>query len=171
VKTLLLLRHGKSAWGDDGLTDHDRPLKKRGIRDAGRMGRFVLAEGLAPDFIWSSTAVRARDTARLFAEGADLDEDAVELTEMLYAADPETILAVAASSPDVEIVAMVGHNPGTEEAVEALTRRLADMPTCALAVIELPIEGWGELSPVTRGRLAAVYLPRELPDDTGPKSA
>ena len=68
MKTLLLLRHAKSSWSDPTLPDHDRPLNKRGIHDAPRMGKLLRHEHLMPDLILSSTAVRAKKTAELVAK-------------------------------------------------------------------------------------------------------
>ena len=68
MKTLLVLRHAKSSWNDPALDDHERPLNKRGRRDAPRMGALVREYGLIPDLVISSDAVRARLTAEAVAE-------------------------------------------------------------------------------------------------------
>ena len=70
MKLLLILRHAKSSWKDPDLDDHDRPLNKRGRRDAPRMGRLLRKEDLLPDLILSSTAVRARMTAEMVADAS-----------------------------------------------------------------------------------------------------
>ena len=69
MKTLMLLRHAKSSWKDEGLTDHDRPLNKRGKKTAPAMGHLILEKQLVPGLILSSTAVRARATAEAVARG------------------------------------------------------------------------------------------------------
>ncbi len=168
MKTLLLLRHGKSSWGESA-PDHDRTLKNRGQRDAARVGRFLEREGMAPDWVWTSTATRAADTARIVVKAGDLDV-AVEETTELYGADPDEIMSVVARTPDwAGAVLVVGHNPGMEEAAGSLARRDCGMATCALAVIALPIELWGELTAATLGRLVGLWHPSELPaDPTGP---
>ena len=68
MKVLLLLRHGKSSWESAGLSDHDRPLNNRGKRDAPRMGNVLLEEGIVPEIIISSSAIRARSTAEKVAK-------------------------------------------------------------------------------------------------------
>ena len=70
MKTLLVLRHAKSSWNDPALDDHERPLNKRGRRDAPRMGELVREYGLMPGVVISSDAVRARLTAEAVAEAA-----------------------------------------------------------------------------------------------------
>ena len=68
MKTLLLLRHGKSSWSDASLADHDRPLKKRGVEAAKRMGQLLTELNLVPDHILTSSAVRATATVQLVVE-------------------------------------------------------------------------------------------------------
>ena len=65
MKTLLIMRHAKSSWKEQDLPDHDRPLNKRGEKDAPRMGKLLKDEDLIPDLIMSSSAVRAKKTAEL----------------------------------------------------------------------------------------------------------
>ncbi|MFU8827788.1 MAG: SixA phosphatase family protein, partial [Brevefilum sp.] len=68
MKTLLLMRHAKSSWKDDNLTDHARPLKKRGRKDAKRIAQVMDKNDLIPDLILSSSAVRAAETAEIIAD-------------------------------------------------------------------------------------------------------
>ena len=73
MKTLFLLRHAKSSWKEAELSDFDRPLNERGRRAAPFMGRLLRERGFAPELIISSTAKRARKTARLLTEGAQYE--------------------------------------------------------------------------------------------------
>ena len=117
MKTLLILRHAKSSWKNTGLADHDRPLTKRGKRDAPRMGRLLRDENLTPDLIVSSTAKRALDTAEAVAEASGYEGE-VESRPEFYMAGPEAYLrALRALSDDYECVMVIGHNPGLEELV------------------------------------------------------
>jgi phosphohistidine phosphatase len=166
VKTLLLLRHGKAHWGES-MPDHDRTLRNRGLRDATRVGRFLEREGMAPDWVWTSTATRAADTAQIVVKAGDFDVPVEETTE-LYGADADEILAVVARTPDwAETVLAVGHNPGMEEAASALARQDVGMATCGLAAIELAAESWAEVNAATRGRLTGTWHPTELSADAG----
>ena len=76
MKTLLVLRHAKSSWKQAELSDHERPLNKRGRRDAPRVAAFIHDSGLGPDLILSSTAVRARRKIG----GRVQDHDAVKIS-------------------------------------------------------------------------------------------
>ena len=114
MKTLLLVRHAKSSWDHPGVDDHDRPLNARGRRDAPEMGRRLAERGLVPDRILSSTALRARTTAQLIAEGLGFDVDRIILDERLYAASADEVLRVIGEiDGDVGTAMVVGHNPET----------------------------------------------------------
>ena len=162
MKTLLVLRHAKSSWNDPGLDDHERPLNKRGRRDAPRMGELVREYGLIPDVVLSSDAVRARLTTEAVAEAAGYVGD-ILLDPHLYMAGPADILSLLRTvGENAETVMIVGHNPGLEELVERLTGERQDLPTAALAQIGLPIDEWRDLKLSTRGMLLGLWRPEEL---------
>lgn len=161
-RTLILLRHAKSSWKESGLDDHERPLNKRGQHDAPRMGRLLVEQGIVPDRIVSSTAVRARTTAAEVASACDFPGEIV-LSRRLYLAAPATYVEIASElGSDAETAMFVGHNPGIEELVELLTGQDETMPTAALACIRLPIDGWADLGPATCGELLGFWRPKEL---------
>jgi phosphohistidine phosphatase len=162
VKLLSILRHAKSSWKDDALDDHDRPLNKRGTRDAPRMGRLIGAEGLVPDAILCSTARRARDTAMLMAEAAGFPDE-VHFTNHLYLAAPSEYLdELRALSEPTPHAMVIGHNPGLEDLLEVLVGESHTLPTAALAVVELPIVAWRDIASRPTGTLRSLWLPKEL---------
>jgi phosphohistidine phosphatase len=164
LKTLLLLRHAKSSWNEQDLPDHDRPLNKRGQKDAPRMAKLLKDEDLIPDLIISSTAVRAKKTAGLVAKACKYKRKVV-LKHSLYGAEPAAYLHILEGLSDKQMaVLIVGHSPSVEETVEMLTGSLdVIMPTCALAHITLPIQNWAELKEQkVKGKLLKVWRPKEL---------
>ena len=162
MKTLLVLRHAKSSWDDAALDDHERPLNKRGRRDAPRMGELVREHGLIPDVVISSDAVRARLTAEAVIEAARY-AGAILLDRRLYMAGPADILSLLRTVGEkAETVMIVGHNPGLEELVAQLTGDWQDLPTAALAQIILPIDRWRDLNLSSRGTLVGHWGPKEL---------
>ncbi len=162
MKTLLVLRHAKSSWNDPALDDHERPLNKRGRRDAPRMGALVREYGLIPDLVISSDAVRARLTAEAVAEAARYAGE-ILLDPHLYLACPADILSLLPTvRENPETVMIVGHNPGLETLVEQLTGQRQDLPTAALARIDLPIDQWRDLTRSTRGKLVGLWRPEQL---------
>jgi phosphohistidine phosphatase len=162
MKALLVLRHAKSSWKDETLTDHERPLNKRGRRDAPRMGRLMRDAHLVPERILSSTALRARLTAEAAAEACGCAEQ-LRYVEALYHGTPDDYLEVLRGQPDeLDRILVVGHNPVLEEFLERLVGEWNRLPTAALAHVSLPVERWEELNAGTRGRLEALWSPKEL---------
>jgi phosphohistidine phosphatase len=158
----LLLRHAKSSWSDSRLEDHDRPLNARGERDAPRMGAFLRRKRLIPDVIISSDAVRARLTAEAAAEAAGY-QGTIAFDNRLYLAAPAEMIGVLRAVSDEHKTAMlVGHNPGLEQLVEQLTGEQQDMPTAALAHIQLPMMRWNDLALETHGSLVDLWRPKQL---------
>ena len=164
MKTLLILRHAKSSWKFPDLSDHDRPLNRRGKRDAPRMGKTLKERGLVPDLVISSTATRAKDTASAVAKHSGYKGKRIRF-ESLYAAEPGAYLAVLRELTDnYQRVLIVGHNPGVEELIELLTGEIHIVPTCTLAQIEFDIEKWSDMLRrlTDRGRLVEILKPDEL---------
>ncbi len=161
MKTLLLLRHAKSSWKQPKLNDHDRPLNKRGKREAPKVGQYIKENNLIPDLILCSTARRARDTAQAVADESGYNGDIEQLSD-LYLSDTACYLDVLQRLPDnVNRVLVVGHNPDLDELLTLLTDVSEHMNTAALAQIDLPISCWAELNEATDGRLQKLWVPRD----------
>lgn len=162
MKTLLLLRHAKSSWKHPELADHARPLNKRGKRTALLMGTLLQDQDLVPDLILCSSAVRSHTTAMLVAEACSYTED-IKQTRDLYMAEPQDYVEVLHQVDEKHArVLVVGHNPGLEALIEALTGEAMMMPTAALAYIELSIDGWKDLDMNTECKLVNVWRPKDL---------
>jgi phosphohistidine phosphatase len=147
MKTLVLVRHAKSAWGDPTLADHDRPLNERGRRDAPEMGRRIRERGIVPGAILSSTAVRARTTAEAIAEELGVVPGTLTLDERLYGSSPDTILDVIAGLDDeLTTVLVVAHDPGMSDLAYRLSGEIEHMPTCAVAEFRFAAWSWSEIA-------------------------
>ena len=162
MKTLLILRHAKSSWKHQELADHDRPLNKRGKQDAPRVGELLQGADLIPELILSSTAVRARATAAAVAQASGYEGE-IRLTRDFYLGGPEDYLAVLRGLADTcTRVMVVGHNPGLEALLEALTAEDEALPAGAMAHVALRLDSWRRLDDETEAELVAVWRPREL---------
>lgn len=162
MKTLLLMRHAKSSWKDESLDDHDRPLNKRGKRDAPRMGEFLRDQQLVPDYILCSSARRARKTADAVAFAAGFRGE-TRITSELYMSAPQQILKVLAqTAPSVNLILLISHNPSLEELLEQLTGQSRAITTAAVAHLQLQIEVWGDVSGSSRAALLDLWQPRGL---------
>jgi len=147
MKRLTLLRHAKSSWDDHGLPDHDRPLAVRGLRDAPTMGKRLAAQGIAPDLLLTSTALRARMTADLVAASLGLAPP-IRTEARIYLASPGELLAIiAAQSEAVSELLLVGHNPGLTQLANMLLPdlKLANLPTAGAVSVEYDGEAWSDL--------------------------
>lgn len=162
VKTLLLLRHAKSSWKHPNLADHERPLKKRGRRDAPKVGRLAVEQGIVPGLILTSSAVRARETAAAVRAACGACAELRELRELYLARPQDYAVLLRGVADEQERVLVVGHNPALEEFLEALTGVRETLPTAALALVELPVERWEQLDLDGTGRLVRLWRPREL---------
>jgi phosphohistidine phosphatase len=161
MKTLLLLRHAKSSSDQPELHDHDRPLNKRGKKEAPMVGRYLKDNDLVPDLVLSSTARRAKDTAQAVAEESGF-EGKIDLYQDLYLSDTASYLDILRCLPDdANRVLVVGHNPDLEVLLTLLTDASHHLTTANLAQVDLPISSWQELSEATDGRLQNLWSPRK----------
>lgn len=156
-RELLILRHAKSSWNSDAATDFDRPLSKRGRRDAPRVGRFLRDQRLVPDYVVSSPAERAKQTVIAVCGEMGIGPERIRWDSRIYHAGAGALLDVLNDCPDdARRVLIAGHNPG----LEILLQNLCDhqipmpddyklMPTAAVAHLEI-LSDWSALE----GRLA-----------------
>ena len=166
MRELYLLRHAKTKLAEPGQADRDRALAPRGRRVAPEIGAYMAEEGMIPDLVLCSTAVRTRETFALLLEGLHT-KPKVLFEEELYLAEAETILSVVSEIPDTaQRVLVVGHNPGLHELAHHLARHsetdaaqtlASRFPTGALARYGLE----GDWSDVARlAQLVSYKTPR-----------
>jgi phosphohistidine phosphatase len=174
VKVLGLLRHAKSDLDDLALRDFDRGLNERGRRGAEMIGAHARALGLGWDRIVASPAERVRATLAASGIGPQAEFD-----ERLYLADAATLMAVVREAgQEAGRVLLAGHNPGLHELIFRLVapeheNALFDaasekLPTATLAVIELDIDDWLDIS-AGCGKLTHFARPRDLDPALGPE--
>ncbi len=171
TRRLILLRHAKSDWPD--VPDRDRPLAKRGRRDAPRVGRWLHEHGYQPDVVVCSAARRTRQTWDLMAPELG-GSPAVRFEPRAYAASALTLLYLAQELPSrYRTALLIAHNPGLSE----LAGRLAapperdraagngrqpgiSLPTAGVAVLEFAGD-WPTLTP-GQARLVSLTIPADL---------
>ena len=162
MKTLYLIRHAKSSWSDPGLADVDRPLNKRGLRDAPFMARLLHGNGARPDALVSSPARRAYTTALYFAEAFGIEAAAVRQVPRVYEASWYDIQTTVREFDTAwSTVLLFGHNPTlTAAANQFYDDYLANLPTCGIVHLALDIDRWADFGP-GQGRVAAIHYPKE----------
>ncbi|MES1152850.1 MAG: histidine phosphatase family protein [Dongia sp.] len=173
MKTLILMRHAKSAWDNADLPDIDRPLSPRGQKAAPLMGERLKKAGYRPDVILCSTASRTRETLDLMA--ASLPKKAqIQVLKELYMAVPREMLnAIGKVADSAQTVLLVGHNPGIgslagwlagEGDSELLAKIRRKFPTAAAAVITFDVARWSDVAG-EGGTLVDFLRPRDEDGD------
>ena len=162
-KILFLVRHAKSSWKDASLADIDRPLNKRGKRNAPLMAEWLVSQAERPEVILSSPANRALTTARAMAEALGQGPDDVLVDQDIYFTGTHGMLRALERVEDrFQRVMMVGHNPVMTRLLNQLTGGdVWNMPTCAIAIIAFDMDSWG-LVDCTAGELLAYQTPKLL---------
>jgi phosphohistidine phosphatase len=170
MKTLILMRHAKSAWDDARQKDIDRPLNSRGRKSAPQMGAWLAAEGYRPDVVLCSNAARTRETLELVKPSLPAGVR-IEYLRALYLAPPREMLTeIGKLPPTAATVMLLGHNPGIGSLCSLLAgggdaKALAHMhgkfPTAAIAVLRFEVAQWSDLAPGS-GTLLAFQRPRDL---------
>lgn len=162
MKTLLLMRHAKSSWKDPDLTDHDRPLKKRGRKDAKRMAKVIEANDLYPNLILSSSAARAVETVEVIVDALGYEKEII-YSDALYMGEPSDFIeALKTLDSDIEKVMIVAHNPGLEAYLQIIDGEIEAMPTAALGYLVLSLDDWREISFETMGDMVGYWTPKTL---------
>ena len=150
MKTLYLLRHAKSSWSFDELSDQERPLNDRGRDDAPLMGQALAKRHICPDIIVSSPAVRAMSTALLVAREMQFPHEKIKVEPGIYGAEVDDLLAIIKGLPDAAgSVLLVGHNPTITGVANVLSpSSLNEMPTAAVVCLRFSCDHWEEVSKV-----------------------
>ena len=163
------MRHAK-AERYDGTEDYDRRLKKRGKRDATRMGEWLKEQGLMPDLVISSPATRALMTAKLACDALEIDRQAIQLEKRLYDEGLVRVKSVLSECPPhVQRLLLVGHNPELEDLLTYMLKPadLPDtdkmLPTAALARLAMP-DDWSMLDKSSAELLSITY-PKTLAEE------
>jgi phosphohistidine phosphatase len=169
MKTLYLLRHAKSDWGDSSLKDFDRPLNGRGWKAAKAIGQEMRERDFVPDLVLLSPAVRTRETLARAEEGFGGKFEVME-ERAIYLAETETLVGLVRGAPaHATRLMIVGHNPGMHELVLVLSNGPGELreevahkfPTAAMAEISFDVEDWPDVT-TGIGRLRSFVKPRDL---------
>jgi phosphohistidine phosphatase len=165
MKTLFLLRHAKAENAAPGSSDINRALNERGKKEAQALGAFIRKQNLTFGLVLCSPAVRARETAELVLSAARVTAN-VRYDQRIYDASPRQLLDVISEvEANQSAVLLVGHNPGMEELLRALTGKGEPMATCTLAQIDFNFADWsrvtedsGSLELINKSGTGAVWL-------------
>ena len=145
MKTLYIIRHAKSSWANIDQTDFDRPLNERGKKDAPNMAKHLFDKNVNIDTLVTSTAVRAKNTCKIFATQFKITETNIILKPELYLAPVEVFYNVLMTlQNDVNNVAIFAHNPGITEFINDVQcgATLDNLPTTGVFALQIKTEQW-----------------------------
>jgi len=148
MKTIILVRHAKSSWKDTDLKDRERPLKKRGERDAALMANVLRDRGFTPALIITSHAKRAEATAKIIASEYGHNEKLIDTRRKLYMRSGNKMINVINDIDDRhDVVFLVSHNPGLTDLANLLTNDSIDnIPTSGVVAISFDVQSWSEVA-------------------------
>lgn len=160
MKSIILIRHGKSSW-KFYVSDALRPLKYRGVNDAKLVANQFVKGGVLPDFIYSSPAVRAFSTCKIFLETFGLSEDSVVVKDDLYDFGGENVINFIKRLPNnYNTVMLFGHNHAFTSIANIFGDKFIDnLPTSGLIKLNFDISDWKDLK---QGTTELILIPKEL---------
>ena len=163
MKTVVIVRHGKSSWDDPLLSDHERPLAKRGMQDAPVMGARLADWGPPVDRVISSSAARALVTAELVTGEMGLPWDEIQVEDDLYHATEFEILELIQEQDDyLDGLMLFGHNPGMTYLVNDLSDLdLENLPTCGVVILQFDVEHWSDIGDALASKAEFDYPKRK----------
>lgn len=162
MKTLFLMRHAKSDWSNPRLRDYDRPLNKRGTKNAPEMASRLNFRKVAPDLVISSGALRALITAKTVCEHINYPLEELQTDDEMYMAGVNNILEIIKSVPDkVDSLMLFGHNPGLTDLCNYLskTEYIDNIPTAGYVEFQFDVSSWKEVS-YQSGQLKTFDFPK-----------
>ncbi|RYC66437.1 MULTISPECIES: SixA phosphatase family protein [Spirosoma] len=165
MRTLYIVRHAKAEERNMFAADHDRQLTSEGIMAAARVGRYLHSRQVMPGHIISSTAPRAKDTARVVAEQLGFETSQIQLNPNLFDGGPKAYLEAINDLPDtIDSAMIVGHNPDVSYFAEFLTHQsIGSMSKGAVVAVSFEGLNWSEVSGRT-GSVAFEIAPKKLPN-------
>lgn len=148
MKTLILVRHAKSDWGNDSIGDIMRPLNERGYSDAQILSKQLSQKIAVPQLWVTSPAIRAYSTALIFSDAFNYHSQKLVLNKSIYEASLKTLQTIVTTSfaDDIETVFMFGHNPGFTKFFNQFSDSFADnIPTCGVVSLSNDVLSWKDI--------------------------
>lgn len=166
MRRLIVMRHAKSSWSTPGQSDHDRPLNKRGRKDAARIATRLTELDWLPEIVVSSSSARTRETFALM-EPLLNGTVSVDFMDSLYHAGISELREALRNMPDdMQTILALGHNPGWEGAVAWLSGEGLQMTTANAALLTSTGATWAEaLAESESWNLSEIIRPKELSDN------
>jgi len=163
MKTLFIVRHAKSSWDYPGIPDYERPLLEAGKLKTIKMAGYLIEQGVNPDLIMSSNAIRARETAAIIAQGLSYPVEKIQILPVIYQGNEEDVINILLEIPNEnESVIIVGHNPTLTSLANYFLQEPIDwMPTSGVVCIEFITDLWKNILKAEK-RTKFVVSPKQI---------
>lgn len=163
MKTLFIVRHAKSSWDYPGIPDYERPLLEAGKLKTIKMAGYLIEQGVIPDLIMSSNAIRARETAAIIAQGLSYPVEKIQILPVIYQGNEEDVINILLEIPNEnESVIIVGHNPTLTSLANYFLQEPIDwMPTSGVVCIEFITDLWKNILKAEK-RTKFVISPKQI---------
>lgn len=161
MKTVIFVRHAKSSWDSPDLPDYERPLNKRGRRDAPFMAGLFKERDINPDIVYSSPAVRALTTAYHFADELGIGRNRIVVDNLIYEYGPNGIIKLIEKIDNgIDTIMIFGHNPDLTHLTNFLGGVYLDnLPTTGIVCIDFDIDSWDMITE-SSGELRFIDFPK-----------
>ncbi|MBL7179464.1 MAG: histidine phosphatase family protein [Desulfobacterales bacterium] len=167
MKTIIMVRHAKSSWKDPNLDDFDRPLNKRGEKNAAFMGNKLKEKQIMPDLILSSPAKRAKETAFKIAKEIGYPKKKIVFDENMYHSDERYLLELVQNQDNThETLMLFGHNPDFNNFATMLLKQspLSNIPTSGVCCIRFDVASWKKVREA-EGEVVFFDYPKRYADE------
>ena len=146
-KNLHIVRHGKSSWDFENISDIDRPLSPRGINNAYLMAKKLSERKVNPDRFITSPANRALYTAIIFARVMKFPYDQIRISDQIYTGHTDDLIRlIQAQDNTASNVLIFGHNPAFTSLANQLTDNYIDnIPTAGIVSLSYKVDSWDQL--------------------------
>lgn len=160
MKKLILIRHGKSSW-EMPIEDHERPLTNKGIKNSNFIFEKIQKNLPERFLIWSSTAKRAHDTAKIFNEVLNIPQELTVLKNDLYTFDASSLTKIIKNCKDtVPSLIIFGHNNAITDFVNTFGNKyIENVPTSGVVILEFEGESWDIIK---NGKVIETLFPKDL---------
>jgi phosphohistidine phosphatase len=164
MKTIYIVRHAKSSWNMIDMPDENRPLMEKGKKRTRKVVDYLQENHIKVDYIISSHAVRAYETAKILAHALKYPVENIKVESQIYHSDGNGILNQFYNLPDrFDSVMIVGHNPSLTDFVNLfLTSPIDNLPTSGVVCFDFDTDHWGKL-PMASRKTKFILFPKELP--------
>lgn len=163
MKTIYIIRHGKSSWDNPELPDEKRPITERGKKRTKKVAEFLVSQHINVDGIFSSHAVRAFETAKIIASGLNFPLNKIIINPHIYHANSDSLTDQIFALPETfHSIVIVGHNPTLTDFVnQFLVEPIENLPTSGVVSISFDTETWEDI-PLAKRKTNFILFPKEL---------